>query len=275
MVQKSALPDTTIARIAARQHGVVTTAQLVAAGLSPAAISKRTKAGRLHRVHRGVYSVGYAASTREAEWMAAVLACGPDAALSHRSAAELWGLLRPAEGPVEVTVPSQNGRRQRGFVVHRCAALPRNARTIRNLIPVTTPWRTIEDLERAVSPHLHRRAIREAEMRRFALSPRTHGDRTRSDLERDFLALCRSHRLPEPEVNVRLDRWTVDFLWRVQRVVVETDSWRFHGGNIAFEDDHARDVDLRQRGYTVLRFTERQVREEPNLVAADLGKALS
>lgn len=112
-------------------------------------------------------------------------------------------------------------------------------------------------------------------MQRFALRPQSRGDRTRSDLERDFLRLCRRYGLPMPEANVRIGRWTVDFLWRVERLAVETDSWRFHAGSVAFEDDHARDVDLRRRGYAVHRFTEHQVREQPELVAADLAAALA
>jgi very-short-patch-repair endonuclease len=100
------------------------------------------------------------------------------------------------------------------------------------------------------------------------------GDRTRSDLERDFLHLCRRHGLPHPEVNVRVGRWTVDFLWRDEHLAVETDSYRWHRGAVAFEDDHARDLDLRRHGYSVRRFTELQVRERPAHVAADLAEAL-
>jgi very-short-patch-repair endonuclease len=278
VVGQSASPpriDAKIARRAATQHGLITTAQLVAAGLSKAAVAKRVKAGRLHRVHRGVYSVGHPPTAREAFWMAAVLACGPDAVLSHRSAAALWELLRPMEGPIEVSIPSQSGRRRRsGIRIHRCASLQRGGVTRRNLIPVTTPWRTIEDLRGAVSPRLHRRAVRQAEMQRFALEPSSRGDRTRSDLERDFLELCRRHGLPEPEVNVKVGRYTVDFLWRPQRLVVETDSWRYHGGEVNFEDDHKRDLALRRRGYTVSRFTGRQVRQEPELIAGDLAVVL-
>jgi very-short-patch-repair endonuclease len=267
--------DAAIARFASRQHGLITTAQLRQAGLSYAAISERVQAGRLHRTHRGVYSVGYAAESREGRWMAAVLACGPRAALSHRSAAALWELLRPMDGPVEVSVLTQGGRRSRhGIRIHRRAALSPKALTARRLIPVTTPRQTIEDLRGVVSPRLLRRALRQAEVQRFALGSRSHGDRTRSDLERRFLRLCRRNRIPAPLVNVRIGRWTVDFLWREQRLVVEADSWRFHGGSVAFEDDHARDLDLRRRGYVVHRFSERQIREEEALVAADLAKAL-
>jgi very-short-patch-repair endonuclease len=208
--------------------------------------------------------------------MAAVLACGTGAVLSHRSAAALWELLRPMEGPIEVSVPSQNGRRRRpGIRIHRCASLQRGGVTRRHLIPVTAPWRTIEDLRGAVSPKLHRRAVRQAEVQRYALRPRGRGDRTRSDLERDFLALCRRHGFPEPEVNVKIGRFTVDFLWRAQRLVVETDTWRYHGGEVSFEDDHSRDLVLRRRGYTVHRFTDQQVRAESELVAADVAAAFA
>ncbi len=207
--------------------------------------------------------------------MAAVLASGPSAVLSHRSAAALWELLRPMDGPIEVSVPTQNGRRaRRGIRIHRRAALSPEAVTARDLIPVTTPRQTIEDLRGVVSPNLHRRALRQAEMRRFALGPHNRGDRTRSDLEQRFLDLCRRHRIPAPLVNVRIGRWTVDFLWRGHRLVVEADSWRFHGGSVAFEDDHARDADLRRRGYAVHRFSERQIREEEAVVAADVATAL-
>ncbi len=99
-------------------------------------------------------------------------------------------------------------------------------------------------------------------------------DRTRSDLESAFLELFAHHRLPPPEVNVKLGRWEVDFLWRAQRLVVETDTWTYHRGSVAFEEDHARDLDLRQQGFTVLRFTDKQLENEPERVVADLRSAL-
>jgi very-short-patch-repair endonuclease len=267
--------DAVIARFAARQHGLITAAQLREAGMTSASISGRVRSRRLHRLHRGVYSVGYTAESQEAMWMAAVLACGPSAVLSHRSAAALWKMLRPMEGPVEVSVPTRNGRRPRRAIrVHRRAALSPRAVTSRDRIPVTAPWQTIEDLRGVVPPNLRRRALRQAEVRRLALGPHHRGDRTRSDLERRFLDLCRRNRIPPPLVNVRVGRWTVDFLWPEERVAVEADSWRFHGGSVAFEDDHARDADLRRRGYAVLRFTERQIDEEEAPVAADLAAAL-
>jgi len=122
--------------------------------------------------------------------------------------------------------------------------------------------RTIEDLRASplLPPRLIRRAIRQAERRGYRLE-QIETDRTRSDLEALFLALIRHHRLPPPEVNVKLGRWTVDFLWRSQSLVVETDHWAYHRGSVAFEEDHARDLDLRAEGLTVLRFTDRQLKE--------------
>jgi very-short-patch-repair endonuclease len=270
--------DTAVARIAAKQHGIVSVAQLHEAGLDKSAISRRAKAGRLHRIHHGVYAVGHRAPSFHRCWMAAVLACGEGAVLSHGSAAALWGLLRPIDGPVHVSIPTQRSRRsRRGIHVHRCPSLARREgpplTTYRHNIPVTTIQRTVDDLDGSVAPYLVRRARRQAELMRVRLDG-SEGTRLRSDLEEDFLALCRRHRLPSPETNVKLDRWEVDFLWREQRLVVETDSFLYHRGSIAFEDDHARDLDLRQGGFTVLHFTDKQVDNEPERVVADVARAL-
>jgi len=212
----------------------------------------------------------------ETRLMAAVLASGRDAALSHASAAAHWSLLRPIAGPVDVSVPTQAGRRRRpGIRLHRRASL-RSEDIVRHRgIPVTTPARTIADLHGAVSPRLVRRATRQAEILGLLRGSGVATDRTRSDLERDFLRFCRRHGLPAPEVNVRVGGWTVDFLWRAERVVVETDSLGYHRGSVAFEDDHARDLDLRAHGYDVRRFTGRQLRQNPAQVAADIQDALA
>jgi very-short-patch-repair endonuclease len=208
--------------------------------------------------------------------MAAVLACGEGAALSHRSAACLWGFLTWTGGPVDVSVPTHGGRETRaGIRIHRHRSMGRGSVIGHKRIPVTTPAQTLADLRGTVPEWQWRRAMRQAEIRGLRLDSKTKTDRTRSDLERDFLRLCRHYRLPAPEVNVRVGRWTVDFLWRAERVVVETDSWGYHRGSIAFEDDHARDIDLRRRGLDVRRFTHRQVRDEPAHIAADLRDALA
>ena len=228
---------------------------------------KRLNAGRLHRIHRGVYAVGHDGLGNHGRWMAAVLACGPGAVLSHRAAAELWQLLEPTRGDIHVTVRGHGGRkRRRGLRTHR-SHLPRSATTVRNRIAVTTPARTLIDLRRTVAPEIFRRALRQAEFKKLDLGG-LETDGTRSDPEADFLRLCRRYRLPPPEVNQRLGRYTVDFLWRPHRFVVELDSWSAHGGRQAFEDDHQRDLDLRAWGYTLRRFTTRQLERDPAAVAA-------
>ena len=228
--------------------------------------------------------------------MAAVLACGPGAVLSHVSAAVLWKLLKPIDGPVHVSVSTTSGRKKRrGIYLHRCPSLQsqppaepssspsslpirggrgrRLLTTHRDNIPVTTVPRTIEDLEGWVPSHLYRRARRQAELMGHRLNG-VESDRTRSDLERAFLDLNRLHRIPPPEVNVKLGRREVDFLWRSQRLVIEADTWTYHRGSVAFEDDHARDLDLRAAGYTVLRFTDKQLENEPERIVAALRGAL-
>lgn len=207
--------------------------------------------------------------------MAAVLACGEGTVLSHGSAAALWGLLRPIDGPIHVSTPkTSGGSRRRGIHVHRCPSLARPLTTYRDRIPVTTVARTIDDLRGVVPPRLVRRAIRQAELAGYRLDG-VEGDRSRSDLEAAFLALWRRHGLARPEVNAKVGRWVVDFLWREERLVVEADSFAYHRGSVAFEDDHARDLDLRSRSFSVLRFTERQLEEEPGRVVADVARALS
>lgn len=206
--------------------------------------------------------------------MAAVLACGEGAVVSHGSAAAVWGLLRPHDGLVDVSVPSCGGRgRRAGIRMHRCESLTSNLVTVRDRIPVTSVQRTIEDLRGAVPRYLVRRATRQAELTGYRLH-KVERDRTRSDLERYFLSFCRRHGLQRPEVNVEVGGREVDFLWRAERVVVETDDFRYHRGSVAFEDDHARDVELRRRGFAVRRFTGRQLDEEAERVAADLAAVL-
>ena len=224
-------PDAAIARVAANQHGVITTEQLISAGLLSSGITDRLSAGRLHRIHRCVYAVGHRALSDRGRWMAAVLACGETAVLSHLSAGELWGIHRPvrrrsdAGGNVEVpdvhvTIPSTAGIRKRtGIVLHRCTTLTDRQCTSRDGIPVTTPARTLADLRGLLPPAQFASALREAEFLRLPIDDRLDSDDARTDLEQLMLALCRRHRLPRPEVNVRVDRYEVDFLWRRERLV--------------------------------------------------------
>lgn len=264
--------------MAARQHGIVTAAQLYELGFARSSIAGRVRAGRLQRVHQGVYAVGHDSLSNEGRWLAAVHACGGGAVLSHASAAELWGFLRPKVGPVHVSLPSRSGRKRRdGVRIHRPQALPYRDVSHRAGIPLTTPRRTIRDLRRT-DPDLARIAAREAQHAGFH---QVRTDRTRSDLESDFLAFCRRHRIPRPDVNVPLRdplagrTITPDFLWPTHDLIVETDSYAHHQGEVSFEDDHARDLALRRLGFTVLRYTGLQLRREAEPIAAEVRARLA
>ena len=271
MDEESAAPDRNLARLAARQHGVVTARQLAVMEIRKDAVYKRLRAGRLHRIHRGVYAVGHPALSQEGCWMAAVLACGREAVLSHRSAAALWRLLPITDGAVDVTTPPGGSRRERaGLRRHRTRSLPTSDVTRRREIPVTTPARTIADLRNVLPASRLRRAIREAEALGFDLGHDVEAARTRSELEHRFLRLCHRHRLPIPETNTPIGGFVVDFLWRGPALIAETDGYQYHRGRQAFEDDRARDVELRLLGYEVVRFTYRQVLDDPARVVAVL-----
>jgi Transcriptional regulator, AbiEi antitoxin len=219
---KSDTGDGRVAVVSARQHGVISVAQLRASGVTDDAIRRRVESGRLHRIHRGVYAVGHRGLSQEGWWMAAALACGEGAVLSHRSAAELWRLLRPDDGPIEVSVPTAAGRkRRRGIRIHRRASLSSSVTTRRSNIPVTTPSQTIADLRGVVPRAQWRRAARQAEVQGLRTGLEKSPDPTRSELEELFLRLCRRYQLPKPTVNVQVGRYEVDFLWASERLIVE------------------------------------------------------
>jgi very-short-patch-repair endonuclease len=298
--ERVALPaDRAIAALAGRQHGVITTRQLASLGLTPRAVSHRVASGRLHRVHRGVYAVGRPLLTARGRYMAAVLACGPGAALSHASAAALWDLRPTAATKIDVSVPTAGGRRQSTFRVHRARSLRPTEVTTHDGIPVTTPARTLLDLAATLPQRGLERALDQAEIQELtdyphlealarahprhrgatpllaALGRHTAGTTlTKSDLEERFLALCRANALPTPQVNTYAEGFEVDFLFAAHRVAVETDSWRYHHTRQAFERDRARDAALAAAGYRSLRFTDLQVETEPRTVVHALAAAL-
>jgi very-short-patch-repair endonuclease len=244
--------------------------------LTPDAVRHEVRRGYLHRIYRGVYAVGRPDLTRKGEWMAAVKACGAGAALSHRSAAELWRLLEHRGGPMHVTVPVAGGRAKRdGIRIHRIPSLSSVVTTLRDRIPVTKPDRTINDLRNLLEPSELRDAIRAAEASNLPIGDVTHlVRRTRSELEWMFLELIHRHGLPEPEVNVRVGRFLVDFLWREQRLIVETDGQRYHRGQLAAADDLLRDEKLRREDYVVLRFGYWEILNEPLAVIARVRASL-
>jgi very-short-patch-repair endonuclease len=204
--------------------------------------------------------------------MAAVLACGPGAVLSHTSAAALWRLL-PQRGLVHVTVPGE-ARHRYGIRVHRSRTLASDQITRRDNIPVTTPSRTLADLRRLLPQPQFTAALRQAEFLGFPIDPHLGPDGTRSELEARFIAVCRRHRLPQPQLNVRVAQYRVDALWPQHRLIVELDGYRAHGTRSAFETDRARDAELKLLGYEVVRFTWRQLTSEPSLVAHILRRLL-
>lgn len=293
--------DRRIAGLAHGQHGVVSLRQLEEAGLSARAVRHRARYGRLHRMHRGVYAVGHARLTAEGRWMAAVLACGPGAVLSHRAAGAHHGL-RPSASPIiDVTVPGSGGRSRRPpIVVHRSLRFPADDVTVERGIPVTTPARTLLDLGELVDARSLLRALERAEtlgvfdLRRIealiAANPRRRGARalarslgeydpaielTRTELERLFLELCAAYGLPRPQVNVPIGPYEVDFLWPDRRLIVEVDGYATHGTRAAFERDRARDAWLIASGYLILRFTYLQVTRERGSVAATVRSVLA
>ncbi len=287
--------DREIAELAARQHNVLARWQLLQLGLGPGAIKRRVAVGRLHPVHRGVYSVGTPRVVGLGRFMAAVLACGPGAVLSHHSAAELWGLLRSARSQVDVTT-LRRCRARPGIALHRTRWLPKEDRTVREGIPVTSLARTLLDLAPVASPRELGRAFEEAERLRVldvrAIEPRCARRRggpalraliedareppdTRSELEQRFVELCRDEGLPPPALNATVAGYVVDALWPRERLVVELDGYAFHRGRRSFEDDRRRDADLQLAGYRVLRITARRLAREPKAVARSVRALLA
>ena len=275
MREQLSTADARIAAIAWRQHGVVTRQQLADVGIARSGVTRRVKAGRLHRLHRGVYAVGHRSLSWRGRWLAAVLAAGDGAVLSHTSAAALWEFLRPLQGPIHVTIGAAVQRSQRpGLRIHRSRTLAPSHITRRHGIAVTTSARTIEDIRGELEPYLFRRALRQAELAGHRVPHLSAVKRTRSDLELLLLALCDAHDLPRPLVNHRVHGRRVDFFWPEQRLAVETDSWDYHRGSVAFEDDHDRDLALRAAGITTRRYTGDQLEAASEAVVADLREAL-
>ncbi|HEY6771596.1 MAG TPA: DUF559 domain-containing protein [Solirubrobacterales bacterium] len=209
--------------------------------------------------------------------MAALLALGDMAVVSHQSAAALWGMLKPHSGPIHVMLPGDAGRRRRrGITVHRSHSLIAGVSVIRNRIRLTKAARTLRDLHRVVAPDAYRGAVRRALDLRLISSHqlRSEDGLTRSELERLFRSHCRRHRLPQPEVNVRVRQYEVDFLWRNRQLIVEVDGFRHHSDRSAFERDRARDAHLQSLGFRVVRFTHRQLLRDRSTVVAALRALL-
>jgi len=294
-----------VGRLVVAQNGVVTLGQLEALGLTEDTVTKRVARGRLHRIHQAVYSLTPKVMTERGRFMAAVLACGPGAVLSHRSAAYLWGLVDSWEEPIDVTAPNRRGRSPDGVAAHRDGSLQPIDTTTLHGIPCTTVARTILDFAGVEPEWRVRKAVGEAEVLRIldkaklrallkrsrrrrgvarlrlildSIHPQTK--RTRSELERLFLGMCARGSVPEPEVNVWLlapngKRYQADFLWRDQWLIVEADSRRFHDTYSAFVEDRKRQQQLELAGWRVSRCTWEEVEREPRRLAITVKGLIS
>jgi len=284
---------------------VLTFDQLRALGLGARAVQRRAKSGRLHRIHRGVYALTPASLLpRHGRWLAAVLACGPDAVLSHRTAAALHDL-RPTSGAIDVTVPVGSAGRRAGIRLHRAKNLDPTELTIVERIPCTGVSRTLLDLAGVLTRRQLERTLDEVEtieakdriplstllehhpyakgastLKAILTEHRAGSTVTESEFEEPFLALVRQAGLPQPEVGYYIDPHDGgllvkgDFVWVEQRLVVETDGHRFHGTRAAFESDRRRDQRLTAAGWRVIRITWRQLTERPHEVIGLLVELL-
>jgi very-short-patch-repair endonuclease len=290
--------DQVVGALADRQHGVVSRGQLLAAGQTPRVVRRAVEAGRLRPVFRGAYAVGHLALRREGWWMAALLTCGQGAALSHRTAAMVWGLLTGPVLPIDVTTAAAKGRKHAHITIHRMRLAPLDA-LVRDNLRVTTPSRTIVDLAATLEGRALRDTVERAQdLRRFdpddirstlARAPRRPGtrrlhdlitvlapdkDSARSHLERLFLALTRRARLPKPATNHEIAGRSRDFAWPDQRLVVETDGYRYHSSRQAKRRDNRRDRQLTALGWRPVRFTYEEIAFEPGEVAQELVRLL-
>jgi very-short-patch-repair endonuclease len=279
--------------LARRQHGVVSRTQLRELGFTRHAIEHRIAEGRLHPLWRGVYAVGRPGVTQHGHWMAAVLACGPEAVLTHEAAAALWEIREPQQAQIEVAVLARAPRRRPGITVCRRASLSADDLTRHRGIPVTSPIGTLVDLATRLGPHQLESAVNEADnhdliapdglrhaLDAFAGQPgvrplRLLLDRatfrlTDSELERRFLPLVRAAGLPSPQTRRRVNGFRVDFYWPELGLVVETDGLQYHRTPAQQTRDRVRDQAHAAAGLTPLRFTHAQVRFQPDSVRATL-----
>jgi very-short-patch-repair endonuclease len=266
-------------------------------GLGNDAVTYRLKTGRLHVVFRGVLSMGCGELPPLARELAALLACGKHSFLSHASAAFVWGLRETAPADVEVSVVGRCCGSRNGMRVHRVRDIDRREIRRHEGLWLSSPARVClevaatspSDVPGLIDAGLGNRRIKKRDLE--AVVRRHRGDRgvarlaailgdesamtiTRSRAEKAMLKLIRDARLPAPEVNVRFGPYQPDFLWREQRLIVELDSYGFHGGPRAFQTDREKDLFYRDARFDVLRFTRAHAVYEPPMVLVRLARAL-
>lgn len=290
-----------MAELAEDQHGVVTRRQLLALGLGGQAVTERMSRGLLRPVHRGVFALGGSSLTSDARRMAAVLACGPGAVLSHRSAARLWGVFPYEPGTIELSRPLAGRSKRVGLLLRQATLLPDEVTEV-NGIPTTSIFRTIFDLAAVASKREVERAFHETEVRQLTdrvslpqLLARHPGRRgaatvreilaskepagiTQNDFEERFVAFLDAYGLPRPRFNatlpVRGRLLRPDCMWPERHLIVELDGRAAHGTDSAFESDRQRDRILVAEDWRSMRITWLQLRDEPEEIATDLREAL-
>jgi hypothetical protein len=295
-----------LARSADEQLGVVSLDQVTDAGIGPRAAQHRAVAGRMHRLHRGVYALGHRSIGRHGELLAATIACGEGSVISHGSAAALWGLRDRWPHLIDVTVTCEAGRKLDGIRPRRCRYPTPEEVTVHELVPCTTPARTIVDLAGMVGLDPLRRLVERAAVLKLLDMPsldaalsqasgrrgipalravledwRTDDGKTpdvRSLFEARLLPLIVATGLPRPRCNeVKLlegRRFKLDFLWEEQRLVVETDGEGSHRTPVAFQRDRLRDQILIAAGYRVPRVTWHHVVRETDATVERICRML-
>jgi len=280
--------------IAGQQWGVIGWGQLKSCGVSHATADRWRADGRLHPIHRGVYALGHPSVPIQGRLVAAIIHAGPNATLSHATAAWWWHLIDDEPAIIDVSTPGR-ARSTPGVRVHH----PRHLETTTHRrFPITTVPRTLLDLAAtnpltrlrvalaqadylrildvaAVESMLGQGRSGSANLRRALERHQPRLALTRSGLEIAFFSLCEAARLPVPEVNASFDGWEVDVLWREHRLAVEVDGGRNHGTPGQTDRDRRKELRLRAGGFQVIRYTDRQVAEEPGLIAEDLRRALN
>lgn len=285
-----------MAALAVCQLGYVARRQLLTIGLTPAAVRHLIGIGYMIPVHAGVYAVGHVNATPVGRAMAAVLACGDGALLSHGSAATLWGFNKYWDMPYEVTVATSH-RRRGGIKVHRSRTLVSQDITDQLGVRVTTPERTVLDIAPRLTNRRLTRVVNDARHTGFlhlndladVLDRNPHhpgtkrlrsfvanrGNPTRSPLEDDFLEFAKRYGLPTPVTNTHLLGYEVDVLYPEERLIVEVDSHQFHSDRQTFESDRNRDVDFLAAGIATVRITDERMNQNPEREASRLNKILA
>jgi very-short-patch-repair endonuclease len=291
-------PDPVIAGAAARREGVVTRRELRELGVTDREIDHRAQRKRLHRQHRGTYLVGHEVPPERAPLFAAVAALGDPAYINHRTALEQYSILEPVAGPIHVTLVGCCRRSRDNIRVHRTTRIAEEDLGTLDGLPITSPARAILDFADDATPRELAEAVNEAHVQKLAtpedlraVLKRTPGrkgaallkatldrhdgpSRAHEGGEKLLEALLKRARLPKPAVNAKRAGYECDFTYEDQKLIIEVDSGKYHGTPAAVDRDRRKDQALRAAGYTVLRYSYRQLADEPHAVIAEIAAYL-